>query len=87
MKKFVTLCLGAAGLVAAVAGIAMAAPATPSRQPAPVQAYRTAIRQDCRSGVRADSELDRLYGAARATGYRGYLPTPEFAEEACVQAP
>jgi hypothetical protein len=87
MRKVITLCLGAAGVVAVVTGAAMAAPATPSRPPAAVQAYRMAIRQDCQSGVWAQSELEGLYRAARATGYRGYLPTPEFAQEECVQAP
>lgn len=85
MKKFATLLLGAA--VFGITGSAMAAPVAPPRWTAAVQAYRQAVREDCQSGVFVPSELHRLYRAARAKGYQGYLASPQFAEEACEQAP
>jgi hypothetical protein len=86
MRRFVTLPIGIAVLM--TAGMAMAAPSTQAaRQYTAVTAYREAAHA-CERGRSARNELHRLYQAARASGYRGYVPTPSIAEQQCeVEAP
>jgi len=85
MRRFVTLMIGTAALL--TTGTAIAAPATPAGPNAAAQAYRQAIRRECQRGVFSQSDLHRLYGAARASGDHGYLPRPTVAQDACEQAP
>lgn len=86
MKRILMLLIAAAAALVATAP-AMAAPSVHPTGNAAVQAYRREISQDCQSGAFVQSELQRLYQVANASGYRGYLPTPEFAQDACEQAP
>ncbi len=88
MRRFATILIGTAALL--TAGTAMAAPGTQAaRQYAAVTAYRAALHA-CERGdaMPSDTHIRRLYQAARASGYRGYLPTPAAAEQRCeVEAP
>jgi hypothetical protein len=86
MRRFVTLLTGVAMVL--TAGTAMATSTTPAtRQYAVVTAYQQAI-QACASQGTTQGAMRQLYQKARATGYRGYLPTPSVARLQCeVEAP